>query len=218
MRIDADIQSAVVTELHWEPRVNAAEIGVTVTGGIVTLQGIVSSTSERHTAIEAAKRVAGVIGIADELVLATPDVAPPTDVDLVRAAVRALQEDARVPAEHISITVRAGVLTLDGRVQWPAEKMAAEEIVRGLPGVTDVISLIDAAPNLTTRDIAQRISETFRQHAAIDADHILADADDGIITLRGTAHTMHEREEAERLAWAMPGVIRVNNLIEITPE
>jgi len=43
MKSDSEIQKDVIAELHWEPTVNAAEIGVEVQDGIVTLAGHVTN-------------------------------------------------------------------------------------------------------------------------------------------------------------------------------
>lgn len=39
MKTDIQIQKDVMEELKWDPSLNAAEIGVTVKNGIVTLSG-----------------------------------------------------------------------------------------------------------------------------------------------------------------------------------
>ncbi len=43
MKTDAELQQDVMNELQWEPSIKAAEIGVSVADGVVTLSGCVDS-------------------------------------------------------------------------------------------------------------------------------------------------------------------------------
>jgi osmotically-inducible protein OsmY len=69
---DADIKKDVLSELKYEPSVKATDIGVLVKEGTVTLNGEVPSYFEKWDAIRAAKRVAGVRAIADEIDVKLP--------------------------------------------------------------------------------------------------------------------------------------------------
>ena len=53
-RTDAQIQTDVLSELKWEPRVSSNEIGVIVKDGVVTLTGWVDSYMKRWAAEDAA--------------------------------------------------------------------------------------------------------------------------------------------------------------------
>ena len=67
MKTDKQVQQDVIAELSWEPSVNAAQIGVEVQDGIVTLAGHVSSYAEKWNAERAAQRVSGVKALAIEM-------------------------------------------------------------------------------------------------------------------------------------------------------
>jgi hypothetical protein len=60
------------TEPSWKPAVNAAEIGVEVKDGIVTLAGHVSSHAEKFGAERAAQRVAGLRALGVEIDIKLP--------------------------------------------------------------------------------------------------------------------------------------------------
>ena len=49
-RTDVDIQSDVLAELKWEPRVQPSEIAVTVRNGVVTLTGLVDAYTKKYAA------------------------------------------------------------------------------------------------------------------------------------------------------------------------
>lgn len=55
------------------------------------------------------------------------------------------------------------------------------------------------------------------RNAEIDADRIVVESNNGIIVLKGTVRSWAEREEAERAAWAAPGVAKVENRIVVSP-
>src|SRR5690349_366972 len=69
---DDELRSLVSEELNWEPRVDAAHIGVACRDGVVTLSGHVQSYAEKLAAERAVRRVKGVRGIAMELDVRLP--------------------------------------------------------------------------------------------------------------------------------------------------
>jgi hypothetical protein len=72
MKTDDELQKNVLDELRWEPSVNAAEIGVSVKEGVVTLTGFVDSFAEKLAAERAAKRVYGVKALANDIEVRPP--------------------------------------------------------------------------------------------------------------------------------------------------
>src|SRR3977135_647353 len=107
-RSDADIQRDVLEELKWDARVQPNEIGVAVKDGIVTLTGWVDSYTKRWAAEEAALRVRGVKGVANDIEVKLPISADDTDGDNAAAALRALEWDAFIPADRFKVTVSKG--------------------------------------------------------------------------------------------------------------
>ena len=61
-----------------------------------------------------------------------------------------------------------------------------------------------------------RIEAAFKRSAAIDARRIAVTAHDGTVILTGNVRSWTEREEAERVAWAAPGVKHVDDRLSIT--
>src|SRR3954470_10250881 len=96
---DRELQEDVMRELRWEPSVDAAHIGVAVSGGVVTLSGYISSYAEKYAAENAAKRVHGVRAVANELEVRLPGSSERTDVDIARDAVNALTKNVLVPQD-----------------------------------------------------------------------------------------------------------------------
>lgn len=213
---DNALQREVLDEIKFEPSLNTAEIGVAVKNGVVTLSGYVDSYTQKLAAEKAAKRVRGVKGLAEEIEVRIPSSAKRTDAELARAALNALEWDVQVPHDKILVKVEDARVTLEGDVDWGFQKEAATKAVRHLMGVRGVSNLVSVKPRVKTLEIKDRIREAFKRSAELDADRIRVDASDGKVTLSGSVHSLLERDEAGRVAWAAPGVDKVENNLSIS--
>lgn len=217
-RTDADIRQDVLDELDWDPHLLRGEIGVAVKDGVVTLTGSVESYLNRHAAEDAAHRVLGVRAVANDIEVQVPDAAKPTDADLARAVLNALQWDAAIPAGTIEVTVSKGRVTLAGHVEWGFQREAAERVVQRLAGVTGVNNHLVVKVHPVPADVRQRIERALIRNAEVDAKHINVAIRGTIAVLTGTVRSYSEKRAAERSALAAPGVTAVESHIVIEPE
>jgi BON domain len=91
MRSDSDIKRDVEEELRWEPNLDPTDIAVAVKNGVVTLTGFVRSYAHKFTAERAAKRVAGVVGLANDLEVRLPGADERPDPEIARDVVANLK-------------------------------------------------------------------------------------------------------------------------------
>ena len=215
MKTDAQVQQDVIAELKWEPSINAAQIGVEVKDGVVTLAGHVGSYAEKWNAERAAQRVSGVKALAIEMDVALAGSSVRNDVDIARSAQNVLEWTTYLPGDCVKVMVEGGWITLSGEVDWGYQKRAAAEAVRHLMGVKGVSDKISIKPVLTVSAVKSDIEAALKRRAHADARNVSVSVRGGEVTLTGTVHSWSERELAENTAWGTAGVHRVVDNISV---
>jgi osmotically-inducible protein OsmY len=217
MRLDSDIKRDVEDELRFDPDIDATDIAVAVSKGVVTLSGFVRSYSQKTQAERDAKRIAGVVGVANDIEVRLPVIDERPDPEIARDAVNALKAELPYSSENIKVIVKNGWLTLEGNVEWNYSRERAESAVKRARGVKGVTNSIVVKPKVAPYEIRRKIEDAFRRSAEIDASRVTVEANGSEVVLRGTVRAWAERQEAERTAWAAPGVTKVDNRITISP-
>jgi osmotically-inducible protein OsmY len=216
MKTDAELQADVQDELLWETRVEeAGEIAVFAHDGTVTLRGTVGSLGAKHHATNAAKRVAGVRRVDNQLDVRLLIEHRRDDADLRGAALRALSWNVLIP-DGVDVTVMDGVVTLTGVVEFRHQRDAAAEAVRNLRGVTAIHDEIRVKSPILAGDVTARIEKAFERNAHIEADALRVEAIDGTVTLTGNVASWAEHDAALDAAWAAPGVTEVKDQLELS--
>lgn len=214
MKTDSQLQRDVMDELVWDPSIDHAHIGVAAKGGVVTLSGFVNNYAQKITAEHAAERVHGVQGIAEELTVRFPSDPQTSDEQIARRILDVFAWDVTIPDDKVTVKVEKGYVTLHGSLDWNYQKDAARKAAGKIAGVVGLTNLITISNAAVVGDVRERIMAAFKRSATADASALSVTADGGTVKLSGKVHGRHERQVAERTAWAAPGVFFVeDNLV-----
>ena len=215
MKNDRQIQKDIMDELKWEPFLSSSEIGVAVKNGIVTLSGLVDSYSKKLAAENAAKKVSGVKAVAEDIQVGISPGYRKTDTEIAEAVLNALKWHSAVQEEKIKIKVEDGNVKLEGEVEWEYQRSNIRSSIENLSGVRSVVNLITIKPKTTPSEIQQQIRAAFQRSATIDAGKITAEVFGSKVILRGQVRSLAEKEDAGVAVWNAPGVITVENKLEV---
>ncbi|WP_295678789.1 BON domain-containing protein [uncultured Nevskia sp.] len=216
MKTDAQLQADVIAELNWDSSINATKIGVVVSDGIVTLSGHVDSFVEKWSAERAAQRVAGVTAITVELEIELPDAHQHSDSDIARAVENLLLWSSFHPKESVKVMVENGWITLSGTLDWPYQRYAVANAVRGLKGITGVSNDIMLNPRGLLKGIKSGIEAALLRRSMKNLQNITIEVRDDGVTLSGNVRNWAEHDAATGSAWGTAGVRRVIDHITVT--
>ena len=211
MKPDLEIQKDVMEELRWSPLLNASEIGVAVKSGVVTLSGNVDTYTKKLAAENAAKNVAGVKAVAQEIDVRISDFGKRTDTDIAQAVLNALKWHSAVKEDKIKMKVEDGWVTLEGEVEWEFQRSAARNSVENLLGVKGITNNIKVMPAVAATDVARKIGAAFHRSATLDSQKINLEVVGSKVVLKGKVRSYAEKKDAENAAWLAPGVSKVEN-------
>ena len=211
-----DVRAAVEAELGFDPLVDSADIKVMNMRGDVTLAGTVPSYPQYVEAAAAARRVAGVSGVHNNLMVVLPDRDYRDEVQLITAANNALAQNITVP-DGVEAVAADGNIILTGTVSYLTERAAAEAAVSGLVGVRNVENDIDISYVIDAVDVDLHVQEALDRSALVPDDSDVKSATkDNVITLTGHVHTWAEHDAVVGTAWMALGVLDVRDELQIT--
>jgi osmotically-inducible protein OsmY len=215
MKTDAQLKKDLQAELEWDPSIDAAQVGIAVHDGVVTLGGHLGTFAEKSAVERAVKRVAGVRGVAVELDVRLEPHHQISDTEIAAAVQTAFKWHALLPEDRIHFTVEKGWVTLTGAVDWEHQRHNAEVAVRTLTGVLGVVNKIHLRVRQAPDHVAHRIREALSRYADNEATQIEVLVDGGTATLRGTVKSWAEHAVVQHAAWSAPGIQRVFNELKV---
>lgn len=217
MKTDTQLKKDVSDELEWDPSINAANIGVAVHNGVVTLSGHIQTFAEKAAIERVVQRIDGVKAMALELDVKLAPGHQRSDTEIAESARVAMQSQALVPADKITLKVEHGWVTLNGEVEWDYQRINAERTAHALLGVVGVTNRITLKSRTVPSDVSNRIRDALARQAEREAKSIDVTVTGSTATLRGSVHSWAERNAAQGAAWAAPGITMVVNEIRVNP-
>lgn len=208
---DLTLRQDIQDELEFEPSIDAADIGVAVEDGIVTLTGHVTTYAGMKTVEEAVRRIKGVRGIACDIEVRTPGSHRSADDQIARRALDMIAWNTAIPADAVQIEVQNGWITLLGNVAWQYQRVAAEDAIKGLMGVYGIANQINVTGQATASDVQKLIESALKRSAEVEAKAISVKVQNGKVKLAGPVKAWSERNAAVRAAWSAPGVTTVED-------
>ncbi|HJL17982.1 MAG TPA: BON domain-containing protein [Sandaracinaceae bacterium LLY-WYZ-13_1] len=213
---DEAIADAVRTELWLEDAIAPGAIEVSVSAGIVSLDGEVGSVIAERRAKARAEAVRGVRALVDRV-----EVDPPErrDDELLEDVQEALVQDPTTESYEVEADVRDGRVTLEGEVGSWQEKMLAEHVAGGVRGVTAVDNRVRVAveADRPDREIAQDVQSRLAHDIRVDAALVDVAVEEGSVVLTGTVGSVWEKRLAARSAH-VAGVREVDaSQLEVEP-
>jgi osmotically-inducible protein OsmY len=135
---DEDIAHRAVQVLFWDVVVPDDAVKVKVSKGWITLDGEVEWDFQRRAAEADVRRLAGVLGVSDQVTLKSRVQLS----DVSRRIEAALKRDAELEAGRIHVSALDGKVTLEGKVHNWHERDAAQRAAWSAPGVHAVVDHI----------------------------------------------------------------------------
>jgi osmotically-inducible protein OsmY len=215
-KTDIQLKKDIEEELRWDPKVNSAQMEVTVDNGAVSLLGAVDTYAEKWAAEDATKRVGGVRTITQDLTVKILDDHKRSDSDIAAAVQDALSWNVYIP-NTVTAKVQNGAVTLEGQVPWNYQRDAAEQAARYLPGVTTVHNRVTLnQPQVSAVQVKESVLAALQRQAMTDAKSIHIETSGGKVTLTGHASSWQSIEDAANAAWAAPGVTDVVDQVRMS--
>ena len=214
-KTDMQLKKDIEQELSWDPKITAAQIGVSVDKGVVSLLGTVDTYAEKWAAEEATKRVSGVRTVAQDLTVKLVGDHKHSDSEIAAATQNALKWDVFVP-NAVTAKVHDGSVTLEGEVPWNYQREAAARSVGFLTGVVAVNNRITLKPKTSAAEVKERVQAALQRQATADIGAIHVATSGGRVTLTGHASSWHTIQDAADAAWAAPGVTDVANEMTVS--
>lgn len=218
MKSNDILQREIQEALKFEPLLHAAEIGVIVKEGVVTLTGNVDMLVKKTEALHAAKKIKGVAAIVDEIQVILEKTSYTTDQEIATQIVTKLKENQVVPQNTVGIIVEKGCVTAEGILPWNFQRELALELIRNQKGVREVTNNIKIKREVYDQVEKELLEKALQRHWAFDTDEIDVEVAGATVQLSGSVGSIFQKEEAERIAYKTPGVIKVINHLKVNLE
>ena len=215
-RIDEQIKKEVVDQLYWDTRIDASDVKVEVTNGVVTLSGTVPDYMGFRAAGNDVWDIPGVLRVDNRLMVRYPaEVSIPGKEEMVGLIENMIRWNANLDETKIMVTSEDGRIKLEGSVDSYWKKSRAEEIVHDVVGVVEVVNELAVVPtdDILDEAIGEELMGALERNIYVDPNAINVKVEKGRVTLSGSVENSLTLRAAVDTARHTPGVTDVvNNL------
>ena len=216
MKTNEILQKDVQDAIKWEPLLNAAEIGVTAKDGVVTLTGTVDIWAKKSEAEDAAKKVAGVKAVVEEIkVQSLCNCTKKSDEQIATEVLNALKSNWEIASDKIQVKVEDGWVTLSGELDWNHQKEATRTATANLSGVKWLTNNITIKSETTARVEKEDVENALKRNWTLEDKNIRVSVLNNAVTLSGSVHSWFQKDEASRIAWNALGITNVDNQLTV---
>ncbi|SHL36310.1 BON domain-containing protein [Flavobacterium chilense] len=211
MKTNEELQKDVQNAIKWEPLLHAAEIGVTVKDGVVTLTGIVDGYFKKKEAENAAKNVSGVKAVVEEIEIKYSNTFTKTDNDIAHEVLKALKDNWSVSEDHVKVKVEDGWVTLEGELTWNFQRQDAKTAISFLPGVKGVTNEIKIKSDIKNAIEKKDVEKALARSWSLNAKDITVTVNGTNVKLTGFVDSIYQKDQAEKIVWKTPGIWSIDN-------
>lgn len=205
---DGGVAAAVDAALAAEPGRPYDLVDAGVSGGTVTLRGIVNDLAAKLRAAEVCSAVRGARAVKNDLVVRTAEQA---DMEIHEAVKLAFANDPLFRCRDVKVNVKGGIAALAGILPSYPEKVMAARMAARVRGLKDIVDDIAVAKtgSRPDREIESDVVRRLQYDVLLRHADITPSVAGGKVVLAGAADTLFERDRACYLAW-VDGVTEVD--------
>jgi osmotically-inducible protein OsmY len=229
---DTATTTKVKTALLLSKHVSAFDTTVATARGEVTLTGAVPTEEVKGLAAAIARDTSGVSTVHNNLTVnpgvgANPEAASigdrVADLEIKTLVTDHLARATELQNEHITVQVSKRRVSLDGTVDSPAQRRAADRIALLVPGVLELasnltVTNVTGSPESVDDRLARRVEFELYATKAVALKDVQIRSQDGSIFLSGKVGSRAERLLAERVTQSVEGVKKVVNNLSASEE
>lgn len=186
--------------LTQDERLSADSLDVTVVAGVATLSGSVQSHRRKLVAIDVAESIRGCRGVVDQMVVEPPGVL--TDEEVANHVRSVLAAHPDVSKEVVTVSVKKGIVTLQGHVASRWERELAGDLAVGARGVREVrnLLLVDLASKIEDEALTANIQHAISRTGGLRDSDIQVAVNANTAVLSGEVDDLWQRKKAEGVA------------------
>jgi len=210
---DMDLRSNVETSIRGTAQTANLHLKIDVVDGLVIPQGVVRDLNQADDVVELAAKIKGVKGV-DRSKLRLEFTGPP-DEQIVQMIDRQVLAIPKFASTGPRVVVRSGIVTLSGKLKNGSWRRELRELCGAIEGVQDVIDEMET-PDTPDDRIQKVLDASFGPRVTPPfPGKVRATVKEGAVSLEGRVPRLSDRMSASRKAWAINGVRRVDDHLEL---